>query len=376
VFNAAPHVRDGVPALGASPVAIAGGATTITEADGGYVLDNGIVRVTIDARGLITSALDLELDREAVAPGLAANLLQIHPDTPNMWDAWDVDKFYRHKVTDLVDLDSLTREGDAIKVVRSFGSSKVTQTLTVPAGGKRVEVTTEVDWHETEKFLKAAFPLDVHAERSAAETQYGHVFRPTHVNTSWETAKFEICAHRYIHVEEPGFGVALVNDSTYGHDVGRTAGPDGRTTTTVRLSLLRAPRFPDPITDQGDHTLRYAMVIGADIIDAVADGYRINLPVRTVTGGNEIAPLVSVSNPNVVVASVKAADDGTGDIVVRVYEATGGRAKAVVTPSFATTGVTESDLLERPFGERELDQDGPVALSLRPFEIVTLRFAR
>jgi len=376
VFNAAPHVRDGVAAMGAGPVAVVGGATTITEADGGFVLDNGIVRVTIDARGLITSAIDLELDREAVAPGLAANLLQIHPDTPNMWDAWDVDKFYRHKVTDLVDLDSLTREGDAIKVVRSFGSSMVTQTLTVPAGGKRVEVTTEVDWHETEKFLKAAFPLDVHAERSAAETQYGHVFRPTHVNTSWETAKFEICAHRYIHVEEPGFGVALVNDSTYGHDVGRVAGADGRTTTTVRLSLLRAPRFPDPVTDQGEHTLRYAMVIGADVIDAVADGYRINLPVRTVTGGNEVAPLVSVTNPNVVVSSVKAADDGTGDIVVRVYEATGGRAKAVVTPSFATTGVTESDLLERPFGERELDQDGPVALSLRPFEIVTLRFAR
>ncbi len=375
VFNAAPHIRDGVPALGAGPAADTG-AATITAADGGFVLDNGLIRVTIDSRGLITSAVDLDLDREAVAPGQAANLLQIHPDTPNMWDAWDVDKFYRNKVTDLVELDSLEQVGDSIKVVRSFGSSTVAQTLTVPAGGKRVEVTTEVDWHEREKFLKAAFPLDVHAERSAAETQYGHVFRPTHVNTSWEVAKFEICAHRFLHVEEPGFGVALVNDSTYGHDVGRTADADGRTTTTVRLSLLRAPLFPDPVTDQGGHTLRYAMVIGADVIDAVADGYRINLPARTVTGANTVEPLVTVSNPNVVVSSVKAADDGSGDIVVRVYEATGARAKAVVTPTFATTGVTESDLLERPFGERELDQDGPVALSLRPFEIVTLRFAR
>ena len=375
VFNAAPHVRDGVPALGAAAPSTPQ-AATVTEADGGYVLDNALVRAVVDSRGLLTSVYDLELDREAIAAGQAGNLLQLHPDIPNMWDAWDVDKFYRHKVTDLTDLDSIALVDGAVRVVRSFGNSTVTQTVSVAPASKRVDVVTEVDWHESEKFLKAAFPLDVHAERSASETQFGHIFRPTHENTSWEAAKFEVVAHRYVHVEEPGFGVAVVNDSTYGHDIGRRSDDEGHTTTTVRLSLLRAPHFPDPVTDQGEHTLRYSLVVGADIVDAVAEGYKLNLPARVVSGANEVAPLVTVDNPNVVVSAVKPADDQSGDIVVRVYEATGGRARATVTPSFSSTGVIETDLLERQFGERELDQAGPVDLDLRPFEIVTLRFAR
>ncbi|MFP3786328.1 glycoside hydrolase family 38 C-terminal domain-containing protein, partial [Burkholderia sp. SIMBA_024] len=109
----------------------------------------------------------------------------------------------------------------------------------------------DIDWHERRHLLKLAFPLDVHADRSAAETQFGHVFRPTHTNTSWDAARFEISAHRWIHVAEPGYGVAIANESTYGHDVSRTTRADGGSTTTVRLSLLRAPVFPDPEADLG-----------------------------------------------------------------------------------------------------------------------------
>ncbi len=109
-------------------------------------------------------------------------------------------------------------------------------------------VDTEVDWHETEKFLKLAFPLDLHADRYASETQFGHYFRPTHTNTSWEAAKFEACNHRFVHLQEPDWGVAVVNDGTYGHDVTRAVRTDGDggTTTTVRVSLLRAPASPTP----------------------------------------------------------------------------------------------------------------------------------
>ena len=117
--------------------------------------------------------------------------------------------------------------------------------------------------------------------------------RSTDANTSWDVARFEICAHRYVHVGEPGYGLAVVNDSTYGHDVTRTVRPDGGTTTTVRLSLLRAPRFPDPETDQGVHRFRHALVPGAGIGDAVREGWRINLPERRVEGAQEVAPLVS-----------------------------------------------------------------------------------
>lgn len=118
---------------------------------------------------------------------------------------------------------------------------------------RRIDIETEVNWRESEKVLKAAFPLDVHAERSTSEIQFGHVHRPTHDNTGWDAARFEICAHRWLRVAEPGYGVTLLNDSTYGHDVTRTPHPSGLGT-TVRLTLLRAPRSPDPETDLGFYT--------------------------------------------------------------------------------------------------------------------------
>jgi len=376
VFNAAPHARGGVPAGAAATAAAAGTTLPAPREGGGYVLDNGLLRVEIDGRGLVVSAYDIAADRETVAPGAAANLLQIHPDFPNMWDAWDVDAFYRNTVTDLTDLDELTPVTDGVRIVRGFGDSKVTQVLTLEPDAKRLDIDTEVDWHETEKFLKAAFPLDVHAERYASETQFGHFYRPTHTNTSWEAAKFEACNHRFVHLEEPGWGVALVNDSTYGHDVTRTVrDTDAGTTTTVRVSLLRAPRFPDPETDQGVHRFRHALVPGAAIGDAVREGFRVNLPARRVVGEREVAPLVGVDNDAVVVSAVKLADDGSGDVVVRLYESTGGRAKVRLATGFRATGVVLTDLLERPLSDApvpESDGDG-VRLSLRPFELVTLR---
>ncbi|MEU6197262.1 glycoside hydrolase family 38 C-terminal domain-containing protein [Streptomyces sp. NPDC047061] len=381
LFNAAPHGRSGVPAGGAGPEQPTGEVTVSDRPDGGHVLANGVLRVEIDARGLVVSAHDLDADRETVAPGTAANLLQLHPDFPNQWDAWDVDAFYRNAVTDLTDTDELTagEDGRSVRVVRSFGSSRVTQVLSLPPGERRLLIDTEVDWHETEKFLKLAFPLDLHAERYASETQFGHFHRPTHTNTSWEAAKFEACNHRFVQLEEPGWGVAVVNDSTYGHDVTRSVRTDGDhgTTTTVRVSLLRAPRFPDPETDQGIHRFRHALVPGAGIADAVREGWRINLPERRILGARDVAPLVTVDDDAVVVTAVKLADDGSGDVVVRFHEAHGGRARATLTAGFEVADVTVTDLLERPSGAPAPDRAGDaVSLRLRPFELVTLRFRR
>ncbi|MDX3854258.1 alpha-mannosidase [Streptomyces sp. AK02-01A] len=383
LFNSAPHTRGGVAAGAAGPEAGAGTARLQPRDGGGYVLSNDLLKVEIDARGLVVSAYDLGAERETVAPGEAANLLQIHPDFPNQWDAWDVDEFYRNTVTDLTDLDELVPVEDGhtagVRVVRSFGSSKVIQSLTLTPGVKRLDIDTEVDWHETEKFLKAAFPLDVHAERYASETQFGHVYRATHTNTSWEAAKFEACNHRFVHLEEPGWGVALVNDSTYGHDVTRTVREsDAGTTTTVRVSLLRAPRFPDPETDQGVHRFRHALAPGATIGDAVREGYRVNLPERRLTGSGAVAPLVTVDNDAVVVSALKLADDESGDLVVRLYESAGGRARVRIGTDFDATAVAATDLLERPLTDTEQPElaDGAVRLSLRPFELVTLRLTR
>ncbi|MFE9580019.1 alpha-mannosidase [Nocardia sp. NPDC006044] len=379
VFNPAPHAWRSIPAGAAGP-ADSGDPCPVTErTEGGFVLDNGLLRVEVDARGLVVSLFDAERQRETLPPGSAANLLQLHPDLPNSWDAWDVDIFYRNRVTDLVEVDFIAAEPDSsrIRIRRSFGSSTVEQTLTLRPGAHGLDIDTTVDWHETEKFLKLAFPLDIHADRYAAETQFGHLYRPTHTNTSWEYAKFEACNHRFVHFAEPGWGVALVNDSTYGHDVTRTVRPDGGTTTTVRASLLRAPRFPDPQTDHGAHHFRHSLIPGATIGDAVRAGYRINLTPLRAGVAEPVAPLFTIDNDAVVTSAVKLADDATGDLILRVYESHGGRASTLITPAFEYTRFRACDLLERPITDTPATPaPSGVRLHLRPFQLVTLRFTR
>ncbi|MCO5970576.1 alpha-mannosidase [Actinoallomurus soli] len=374
-FNATPHPWAGVPALGAAETGDDGAPVTVTREPDRIVLDNGLVRVGIDGRGLVRSVRDLTADREIVPAGTAANLLQLHPDRPNTFDAWNVDEFYRNRVEDLTTVESLNVEGTVVRVRRSFGSSSAVQTITLAPGSRTVEFGVEVDWRERDRFLKVAVPIDVHTDRATAEIQYGHLTRPTHANTTWDAARFEVCAHRFVHVGEPGYGAAVVNDSTYGHDVTRTLHPGGGTYSTVRLSLLRAPRYPDPDTDQGAHGFRYGLVCGADLGAAVRAGYRMNLPRRTLSGGGPVEPEVVVDDPAVVVEAVKLADDRSGDLIVRLYESRGARARATV--SVRTPGpAVETDLLEEPRPDgRSFGAGGPIVLELRPFEIVTLRFA-
>jgi alpha-mannosidase len=365
-----------VPANGSAPLAAAEPPHPVTV--DGLTLDNGLVRVVVAEDGTLASVRDLVADREVL--GDQGNLLRLHTDLPNYWDAWDVDKHYRNRYTDLLDAESVTVvEADplvgAVRVERSFGKgSRITQTITVRAGSRRIDFETDIDWHEAEKFLKAGFPIDVRAAHSSAEIQFGHIQRPTHTNTSWEAARFEVSGHRWVHVGEPGYGVAVINDSTYGHDVSRTVREDGGTTTTVRLSLVRAPRIPDPEADQGKHRLTYALLPGATIEDAVAEGYALNLPLRVTDAAGAPAPVVSVEGEGVTVEAVKLADDASGDVVVRLYESGGGRARGVLRTGFPLAGAHITDLLERPLSEAATDGDG-VPVTLRPFEVQTLRLA-
>ena len=401
-LNAAPHQRAGVPAGGGTVVGDDTGspAATATADDDGLVLDNGVLRAVVDARGLVVSLVDAATGREAIAPGAGANLLQLHPDLPNRWDAWDVDRHHLRVVRDLVEPESVTdvsADGTAaVRVVHRFGASTVTLTILVTPGSARLDVRAAVDWRESETFLKVAFPLDVRAAVSSAETQFGCVQRPTHTNTSWDVARFEVCAHRYLHVGEGGYGVALVNDSTYGHDVRAAPRAGGGTTTTVRLSLLRAPRYPDPATDAGTHLLGWAVVPGADLVAATREGYAINHPPRRVAGSRTIPPLVSSSSPAVVLSAVKLADDGSGDLVVRLYEAVGSRATTVLALDLdldlgmgmgrdggADATLAPVDLLERPLADAApltlTPADGggaTAAMTLRPFQMTTLRLRR
>lgn len=391
VFNTSPYARaevvrpaDGppvwseVPANGSAPLGTGTPPAPVT-ADGG-VLDNGLVRVAFADDGTLASVRDLVADREVLAaPG---NLLRLHTDLPNHWDAWDIDKHYRHRFTELPAAGTVTVVASgpllgAVRVERTFGTgSRIVQTVTVRAGSPRIDFETDIDWHESEKILKAAFPVDIHADRSTAEIQFGHVHRPTHTNTSWEAARFEVYGHRWVRIAEAGYGVAIVNDATYGHDVSRTTRADGGSTTTVRLSLVRAPRVPDPGADQGGHRFTYSLLPGASVADAVAEGYALNLPLRVAAaGGSE--PVVSSDEPAVTVEAVKLADDRSGDVVVRLYESRGGRAKATLRTGFPLAGAVVTDLLERPLAAEGVTvTDGGVALELRPFQILTLRLTR
>ncbi|MHA7222507.1 alpha-mannosidase [Arthrobacter sp. RHLT1-20] len=382
LLNAAPHQRQGVPALAAAEPVRAEHPVLVTESGGGFSLDNGIIRAVVNADGLLASLMDHASGRQAIAPGQCGNLLELHRDTPNEWDAWDIDAFYRRNVVPLTEARSVTLERggrDPVVVVeRLAGSSTVTQRISLEAGSDSLAISTAVDWQESEKLLKLGFALDVRADRSASETQFGHVFRPTHLNTSWEAAKFEICAHRWIHVAEPGYGVAVSNSSTYGHDVTRHIREnDGGTTTTVRLSLLRAPKFPDPGADLGRHELNVTIRPGASIAGAVEEGYRTNLAPRVVRGAHGVEPLFTVLNQALVIEAVKLAEDGSGDVVVRLYESLGERSTGIVTANFDASGVHTVDLLERPMVSPGVTAGRNTAeLALRPFQLVTLRFVR
>ncbi|WP_433510483.1 alpha-mannosidase [Nonomuraea sp. CA-143628] len=371
-------------------------AVEVTD-DGGTVLEDGLLRVVIGDDGHVTSLLDLRSGREVVPPGRRLNELQLFRDEPVRWDAWDVDRHtLRHpQVLDQVTGRRVVRDGpDAgVELVRRVGTSTITLTMWLRAGTGRFETECAVDWQERERLLKVAVPTRVMARTARFETQYGYVERPLLPNTATEEAMFEAAMHRYVQVGDGDFGVAIVNDSMYGAD----ARADGDST-VVRLSLLRSARFPDPRADQGTHAFHWAVLPGADVPAAAEAAYAFNAP--DIAGLSWPAPLVRLEplTGHALIDWVKLADDGSGDLVVRVYETWGGRASARLHchEELATGAVLwETDLLERelsgdarePGGDEDPSMALPAALAggrrpvsearleLGPFQVATLRIA-
>ena len=340
-------------------------------------MDNGLLRVQWDADGLLVSVWDHEAGREVLAAGARGNLFQLHEDHPKAFDAWDVDREYLETVEDLTAAVSVEVVEDhplraGVRIVREFGpaGSRIEQVMRLAAGSRRLEFHTEVDWQERHRFLKVAFPVAVRSSRATFEIQHGHVERPTVANTSWDEARFEVSAHRWADLSEPGYGVALLNDCKYGYDV------RGH---TLRLSLLRGPGYPDPDADRGRHRFAYALLPHRGDLRAegrvVEEAEAFNLPLvfRAGTPGGDGGRVVGVDRPGVSVEAVKWADDGDG-VVVRLCEVFGSRGPVTVTPSWSFGAVHRCDLLERPAAEVPT-ADGALRLELRPFELVTLRFS-
>ncbi len=370
--NSSPLARSGVAALGVAAVVAPVAPVTETSSADSWTLTNGIVTVVVGADGAIAS-LRGPSGREVVPPGAHAAVLRLHRDLPNLWDAWDLDAHYKRTVRELDEVDSigLERADDgsiAVVSTRSTGPSTIVQRIRLRPGAAAVDVELDVDRRDREKILKLAVPLDLRADRTAAETQFGHLFRATHTNTSWEAARFEAVQHRWLHLGEPGFGVAIANDSTYGYDVDRVTRDDGGTTTPARFSVLRAPLFPDPESDHGPHEVRFSIAPDAGIAEAVALGYDRNLGTRQVVGA-PAAPLVTSSAAGVIIETVKLAEDRSGDVVVRFYESLGQRETTTLTLDAHYASVARTDLLER-----DLEPVESLTFTLRPFEFVTLRF--
>ncbi|WP_111718624.1 glycoside hydrolase family 38 C-terminal domain-containing protein [Homoserinimonas sp. OAct 916] len=384
-LNAGPYEQDGVPGLGGGTTGHSG-AASIAHTDAGIEMANEHLRVVIDQNGEFVSLVHLATGRELVPQAARGNQLQLFHDVPNQWDAWDLDADYGQRPVDVGQAEWVAEFADepdlvGVRVRRRFGDSTVTEEITLAGGARSVQLSFVVDWHERQKLLKLAFPFDLAADRAASEIQFGHLYRPIHTNTSWDVARFETVAHRWVHVGEPGFGAAVANDSTYGHDISRIRDTTGHTSTQVRLSLLRAPIYPDPESDQGEHRLRVSVLPGASIADAVAEGYRMNLPLRRflAVANSTVEPLFTVDDPAVVIEAVKLAEDRSGDVIVRLYEAHGTRARAQIVRTFDAHETVETDLLERVAGEPRavIGADGRrVDLELRPFQLVTLRYRR
>ena len=333
------------------------------------VLENKHIRVEIGADGAIASLVHKATGREALA-GIG-NQLVVYPfDKPRQYDAWDVENDYSTKfeVLDKPESIKLVESGPiraAIRVVRRFRQSTITQTYVLEANGQRVDIVTEIDWHDRHCLLRSLTPVAVRAREATFEHAFGVVKRPTHDNTSWEAAQFEVPAHRFADLSEPGFGVAILNDAKYGHSAkGNVLG----------LSLVRGPVYPDPLADEGGQRFTYALYPHAGEwyegrVREEAEDLNQPLIAATASGvaATELTPLAA-AGVAAGLAAFKRAEDGNG-LIFRVYEPSGRRGDfALQVPEGWTTSGPLSTLEEPMERAHKVD--------LAPFEVRSWRVSR
>ena len=341
---------------------------TVRETSDGWLVENGLVTVSVGSNGIVSSMRDLRAKREILSgPGNEFHLLR---DYPNRWSAWDIEG------SAMDDFEIVGSEGEgrvveqgSLRVVlefsRTFGKSTATQRLILRAGSARLDFDTTVDWQERDRVLKISFPLSVHTDQAVCEIQNGHVRRPIHRNTSWDAARFEIPIQRWIDLSESDYGVAVLNNGTFGCDV-----LDGR----VRMTLLKSASAPDPVADLGVHRRTFSLfphtgsTLQGDVID---EALALNCPLLVMPG--EIGSTakeswLSVNQSGVTLEALKRTEDGKG-LLTRWIEAGGRRAHAKLTTNLGALDFTECDLLERDIeGGEEPDE-----IVLRPFDIRSFR---
>jgi alpha-mannosidase len=376
------HAPDrGVPGLGwtslelladtpeaAAPEAPSG--VRVGESGEGSAIENELLRVEIGADGSLHSVYDREAGRE-VLDG-RGNLLLAYADKPPNWDAWDIDEDYEMEGEEVPGAQSIEIVEDgplraAVRVERRLRGSTISQTYKLLSGSRRLDIETHVEWHERQVLLRALFPVGVRSHEATFETMYGAVKRPTHRNTSWDEARFEVGAHRFADVSEPGYGVALLNDGKYGHSARDNV---------LGISLLRSPLYPDPLADEGEHRFTYSLFphLGDWIQAGVTrEALSLNSPLIAGVGGGETSEygLVVAEGVELALGSLKRAEDGRG-VILRLYEPHGARGPATLRFASGIERAERVDLLEEHEGTVEARGD-EVLLDVRPFEVLTLR---
>ncbi len=333
------------------------------------LLENDLLRVEFDEKGEITSLFDKEAGRE-IAAGVC-NSFRMYRDVPSNWDAWEIESNY---VLSPVELEKVAQMEviatgplvAKIRVTRKLNRSLMTQEVSLRRGSRRVDFHTTIDWQESHKLLKVAFPVDIHANEAVHEIQFGHIRRPNHKSRPFDVARFEVSNHKWTAIMEENRGFAVLNDCKYGVNVSGN---------TIALTLLKAALAPDMNADKGLQEFTYAFLVwNGSFADCAVmrEAYELNCPVKVVPGAAGQRALFSVDAPNIIIETVKPAEDGSDDIIVRMYESKRAATRCMLSTSLPILSVSQTDMLEKP--EREVQCCGNrIPLEFRAFEVKTLR---
>lgn len=342
----------------------------------GNIAENKFYKMQIDKAGRIISLFDKRANRE-VFKGLG-NEIQIFEDYPVHYDNWEISMHYKQKPYDFSSDAEITPFTDGTSagfiVKRKYQNSTIKQTIRLYTENDRIDFENDIDWHEHHHLVKASFPFDINANTATYDIQYGHVSRPAHDNTSWDEAKFEVCAHKWADISEGNYGVAVLNDCKYGYNA------EG---STLKLTLLRCGTDPNPNADQGKHVFTYSLLPHANNLvnsNVIKSAYELNLPLIakkvSKNSGNLDAEysLVSVDNEAVVIETIKKAE-ADDSMIIRGYESKNSRANVNISVAKGFKKAYLCNMLEKE--ETALDFDGKTLnLVVKPFEIFTIKFVK
>jgi len=335
-------------------------------------LDTPFYVVTIDENGLISGLFDKENDREVIERGKCANLMRMYEDKPVYYDNWDIDVFYTEKSWDVTNLLRFewTEFGPAratLEIEREISNSTICQKIRFYAADRRIDFETTVDWKESQHLLKVHFPVNIHTDEATFDIQFGNLTRKTHSNTSWDVARFESCGQKWVDLSEGHYGVSLLNDCKYGHSVKDSC---------IGLTLIKSGIEPNPVTDREVHEFVYSLYPHKGNWrdgDTVKQGYFLNQPAlfRFGSAKSDSYSLVSSNAKNVVIETIKPAEDGDG-IILRIYECDNSLTSAVITFDIPLRTAEECNMLEEKIGDLDFCNND-VRFQIKPYEIKTFR---